>query len=152
MSDDGIDVHALLASAELIGISTVELSARRRQTDVVDAESTVDPDYSLLVDARSDLTGFRVVLQTAITASIGEIQCDVQAEYLIGALKMDQIPRDVLQEFINNVALMTVLPFVRQGIADITLRVFEAPLLMPIIQRGEITFPLGDSAGLERTS
>lgn len=48
-----------------------------------------------------------------------------------------------MQEFVNNVAIMHILPYARQSIADLTQRVFSAPLLMPIMQRGELQFQVG---------
>lgn len=142
-----LDVHALLADASLLAISTVALSANRKEReDKTDGELTVEPQYTLETGWRSDEIGFRIALQTEIEAPVGDIRCDVQAEYELQQYKMSDISQAVLQEFVNQVALMAILPFVRQGIADITLRVFEAPLLMPIIQRGEITFNLaGDN-------
>lgn len=145
-----VDVHALLADVSLTAISTIALSANRVEREgEIDAELTIEPQYKLETGWRSDHAGFRVVLQTEIKAPVGDIRCDVQAEYALQELKMSAIPQAAIQDFVNQVALMAVLPFVRQGIADITLRVFEAPLLMPIIQRGEITFNLPADGEIE---
>lgn len=141
MSD--VDVHALVDDADLHAISMVNLSARRIEREAKNAsEFSVDPQYTLQTARREDDKGFRITLQTEIEAPIGDIRCDVEAEYVLQQLVMTAVPQEVLQEFVNDVAIMAMLPFVRQGIADITLRVFESPLLMPIIQRGQITFGL----------
>ncbi|UIP57674.1 hypothetical protein DSM26151_05390 [Agromyces marinus] len=97
-----------------------------------------------MTNARDDESGFRIILETRISAQPGNIGCTVQAEYGLEALRANEVPADAMEEFINNVALMSLLPFVRQAIADITLRVFEAPLMMPIIKRGDLSFGLPD--------
>lgn len=142
-----VDVQTLLDDVSLLAISTVALSARRIEREAANAgEYSVDPQYTLHTGWRDDHKGFRIVLQTEIEAPVGDIRCDVQAEYVLEDLARTTVPQEAMQEFVNSVAIMTVLPFVRQGIADITLRVFESPLLMPIIHRGQITFNLPPDA------
>lgn len=47
-----------------------------------------------------------------------------------------------VRHFANEVGVMTVLPFLREGVATITAKVFGSPVHLPIIPRGEITIDL----------
>lgn len=45
-------------------------------------------------------------------------------------------------DYSNDVAVVALLPYLRQAIADLTQRVFGSPLLMPALQRGAVTFSM----------
>lgn len=139
-----VDVHQMVAATSLRGIHFSKLHAERwLDVDSDDDEYEIDPKYTLNVDLRGDGTGFRVRFETQIATPIGEIACGVLAEYEHPDLLLREASGDALTEFVNGVALMHVLPYTRQGIADLTQRTFDAPLLMPIIQRGELSFAMG---------
>lgn len=141
---DVVTVEYLLEHATLLTIDTTELGARRVESEPDDSEEPqLDRDHALSVAGRADGGAFRVSLRTTIHApGVGDIECEVLAEYEIDSLKYSEIPHEVLETFVNKVAVMALLPFVRQAIADITLRVFGSGLLMPIVQQGEVEFEL----------
>ncbi len=132
-------VEELVETASLVSIEIDELGAERKPGDASE-EVSVEPAYDLTLNLRDDFAGFRVRLLTTIDVPIGLIRCGVYAEYELSGSTIGSESTEAVGVFVNNVALMHVLPYVRQSIADITLRVFNGPLLMPIIQRGEISF------------
>lgn len=134
------DVNQLVAAADLESIEVYRLVAERDLFASARDDVEIDPTYTLTVDFRDEGDGFRVRLQTDVETPIGQISCGVLAEYGLGEARLTAESGEALTEFVNGVALMHVIPYARQSIADLTLRVFGAPLLMPIIQRGQITF------------
>ncbi|GAA0422517.1 hypothetical protein [Leifsonia naganoensis] len=143
MSDEVVaDVGQLVEHAGLLGISIVKIAAERFDDVQPSEDFEIEPRYSLVFMLRDDAAGFRVRIETDIELPVGSVSCAVAAEYGLEGLVVRKGSTVALQEFVNNVALMHVLPFTRQAIADVTQRVFNAPLLMPIIQRGAISFEL----------
>ncbi len=144
MPDTAItEVGQLVESASLLTIEVFRLGADRNLDAQPSAEGVeIAPKYTLDIDIRDDRSGFRIRLMTEINTPFGDIECGAYAEYEHPGVVLGQESSVAASEFVNNVALMHLLPFVRQSIADITQRVFTAPLLMPIIQRGELEFEL----------
>lgn len=151
MSSD-VDLMRLVQSVNLQHISQLELSAKRASASVEpDADEVVQPLHTLGLNPRDDGAAFMVRLATVIESSAGRIVSEVAVEYSVDGFTMDSVSERVLLEFANNVAIMTAIPFVRQSIADITLRVFGSPLLMPVMQRGDLEFDETDAATPEVT-
>lgn len=140
------EVAELVAKTTLTAINPTRLVCQRDLSVEPSEDAEISPEYSLNIGTTDDATGFRIILRTEIDVSIGQIGCDVAAEYEIADGKLGRDSSAAMKEFVNNVALMHLLPFARQSIADLTQRVFSAPLLMPMMQRGEIEFEvtLGD--------
>lgn len=146
MSDaDALTIDAVVDSCTLVDISVFELSARRLTPAVApDEDAVVEPEYGLQIDYRDADNGFRVRLETRFDTHMGLIVSDVGAEYELDGIGARSIPRDMLLDFVNNVALMALLPYVRESVADITLKVFRSALLMPMMRRGELSFSEDD--------
>lgn len=135
-----VDVHRLVEASSLLSVEVFKLSAER-QLDVEPTDDfEIDPSYLLTTDFRDDGAGFRIRLLTDIETPIGTISCGVLAEYAHDGVRLGPESSEALNEFVNGVALMHIIPYVRQAIADVTLRVYQSPLLMPILQRGQMTF------------
>ncbi|TFC87454.1 hypothetical protein [Cryobacterium sp. TMT4-31] len=143
---EAITVESVVENSSLSDISVFELSARRGKVtpDSEEGES-VEPSYGMQIDYRDADNGFRVRLVTRFDTDLGVIVSDVGAEYTLEGIGARSIPRHVLLDFVNNVAIMALVPYVRQSIADITLRVFGSALLMPMIRRGEIEFSVDET-------
>lgn len=132
-------IQDLVEDVELLGIETVKVRAERL-LGAVQEPSDIEPSYELNTAFRDDGAGFRIILRTAIDLPIGQIECDVAAEYELQKISVRRIPPEVFDQFVNDVAIMHILPYTRQGISDVTLRVFANPLTMPIMQRGSVRF------------
>ncbi|MEV8268611.1 hypothetical protein [Microbacterium sp. NPDC076911] len=50
----------------------------------------------------------------------------------------------VVRGFANEVAVMTLLPYARQAVSDMSTRVFGKPIFMLTIDRGEVGFDLDE--------
>lgn len=142
MVNSPITIQDLLEDASISEVVTIALHAERLPREGDDGDDEIRPMFGLGFDEREDGKAFRVSLDAVIDAAPGPIRCKMAVEYELKSLSPDQVPVHVLEEFVNNVALMALLPFLRQGIADLTQKVFGVPLLMPIISRGELEFAL----------
>lgn len=67
----------------------------------------------------------------------GKVRVDVAASYTSATPFI--APDEVIANFGENVAAMTVIPYIRQHLSDITQRV-GSPFLLPILPRGLIRF------------
>lgn len=144
LADSGVtDVSELVDAASLTTITATRLICERFLGVDPEEGAEISPEYGLDIGTRPDAKGFRILLRTDIDVPIGRISCDVAAEYELEDRVLGKDSGEAMQSFINNVALMHILPFVRQSISDLTQRVFSAPLVMPIMKRGEIEFEIG---------
>ena len=140
------DIHKLVDATSLLAIETPKLSAERNFAEVSEPFDVL-PEFEVNTAFRDDGAGFRVILRTVIEVPIGRIECDTSAEYEMTDLRPDDVADEAFGQFVNDVAVMHILPYARQSIADITQRVFASPLLMPIMKRGDIHFDV--AAGLK---
>jgi hypothetical protein len=149
-----LDAPELVAHSTLANILFFELGARRFEPPVEpepDAEDGADDSEIQAVQflqtaRRDDGTGFRVRMKIVVTVQQGEVLADVAAEYELREYQADDIADDVLLEFCNEVAIMHILPYTRHTIADLSQQVFGAPLLMPMLKRGDIRFDAASAA------
>jgi hypothetical protein len=140
-----IELPQLVDDVELSSISFFELSAVRSEnrsegTSSAGGSEELEPVYFLHTAFRDDGAGFRIRIRTEVQAEIGSIVSDIAIEYDLTSLVPAQIDQTLMFAFVNEVAAMSLVPYIRQSIADITLRVFGASLMMPLVRRGQMTF------------
>lgn len=121
-------VHFYLLSAEVHEVAADE-----------DAPTPVDeiqPRYGLKIRHEGAEIGIRV--SVVLELGVGVIKVDASVNYVANeVVAMTEATR---LDFANNVGLMAVLPYIRQAVADLSQRVFDDVVLMPIVQRGEVSF------------
>lgn len=156
-----VELQALVSDASLIGISTLEVSARRpanQQSPAPEAEGEtadegatlqITPTFSLTIDTRKDDGGFRFRLRVEIDLNRGTAAVEVAAEYQYAHFKHSELPKGVIEGFVNGVAVMALVPYARQHVADATLRVFGTPVTMPMFRQGELAFSFPREAATE---
>lgn len=132
-------VQLLIEHAELQSVQFHEYGARRFSAPVEDIESD-EANVNVEVQHRIDETSFGIRLNCSVRVRAGEATVSVAVEYdVANAHKFTK--RDVLM-FANEVAVMTAFPFLREGVSDVTRRVFGDPILLPIAPRGTIAFEI----------
>lgn len=137
------EVKAVIANSALRSIDHHELSARRTDAASPEGEVTTDGKLNIEVQQRFAEGEFGVRLRAHVVLPIGEATAVVAGEY---ELQNKFVPRRAaVQMFMNEVAIMTVLPYVREAIASITTRVLGAPVYMPIVERGDITVDVDET-------
>ncbi|MBM7767377.1 hypothetical protein [Glutamicibacter nicotianae] len=147
---ENVDIHLFVEDVSLLDIVILELSAVRSNKEqgndelakgFIDGEYNVETDFSMSMarDTESNKK-FRIQVTTDIISDPGKIYVETAAEYALNDLNIDDIDESLMLDFANRVALMTLLPFIRQSVADVSQRVFIQPLTMPIFKAGELAF------------
>lgn len=125
-------------TVELLGITfykvSAELSSELDSDDPVVEDLT--PTYGLKLLAEGTEIGVRLSLH--LEGSIGTVEIDAAVNYVTPFPVA--IPEAIRLEFANEVGIMALLPFVRETVWSITQRVFGSAVVMPLIQRGELSF------------
>lgn len=146
---DNVTLQDLVDDAELLHVATLELSAARTDlsqsnedvlNSFVDNGYDVEIDFNLGIDRDDEDSRFRMRLEVWIESDPGTIRVQIAAEYALDTLTVKEIEHPVMMEFANKVAVMTLLPYVRQSVADISQRVFTYPLTVPMYKAGQLTF------------
>ena len=133
-------VREVIAGSTLQSIEYYEVAARRHDAPPADESTENDGRLGIEVQLRIDATSFGVRLNANVVMPLGEATASVAGEYSISA---DFHPTErVLRMFANEVAVMTVLPYLREAIATSTSRVFGGPVHLPLIERGEIALDI----------
>ena len=141
-----MDIHALVEATSLETVSFLELSAKRADDQAShnalfkEESYDIEPEFTLEFAKDPDERKFRVRIKTQIQSEPGKIVVDAAAEYAVEELDIGLISEDLLLEFANKVAIFAIIPYLRQGVADMTQRVFGVPLTMPMYRRGELEF------------
>lgn len=131
-------VRALVACSQLRSVEFYEISARRYESpgeaeEIEEGSARVD----IGVQHRYDDSSFGVRLTADINSSLGQARVSAAAEYdLIDTAAFDPSSLDL---FANEVGIMAVFPYLREGVSSITGRVFGHPLHLPTVSRGDIS-------------
>lgn len=84
--------------------------------------------------------GIQYELKMELETLNGKIRIVVDGSYRIPIAQGRSISVALAVEYANHVALMTLLPYLRQALSDMSARVFKNQILMPVFQRGDISF------------
>lgn len=136
------DVAQLVELVDLKSIAPYRLQIERVVGKATQVSVDIEPRYTVEFDMRDDGFGFRVRFETAIDLKAGSLSCGFLAEYEHENARLQPGNTKLISEFVNGVALMHLIPYMRQAISDLTQRVFGNPLIMPIFQRGELEFQM----------
>lgn len=130
------DVRALLGLIELKQVRTHELSGRRRETPKAPGTET-EPDDSLHVLVSAHGSSIEVRLRQTLPTPEAILVADISAIF-----ESDHdltVPDDVMTEFIEKVAAMAVIPYLREGISTTAARLGVPVPLMRLIRQGEFS-------------
>jgi preprotein translocase subunit SecB len=142
VADLSEELARLVDAAQLQAVEYLHLSAERNEdVDLArlhNGEISVEPSYRL--GTWQDETRFGIRLKIEITTEIGVIAAEAISSYATPGDHEQDITEDLLLEFANQAGLMMLFPYLRQGVADLSQRVFGLPLLMPILMRRDLQF------------
>lgn len=83
-----------------------------------------------------------VALNVELTVSEGRIAVEPVAFFHIPTKYAAALNPRSLTAYVNETGIFHVLPFARQALLDVSSRVFQNPVLMPIFRPGDINFEL----------
>lgn len=140
------DLQAVMAVIEHVTLASIdyyEVSASRLD-DGQEVETDGSDNLSISVQYRGDEeTSFGLRLLAEVVLPHGRARACVAAEYKFD----DGFAADhrSCQVYVNEVGVMTLYPYLREAMATTTGRVFDEPLHLPVIQRGDVALDLPDS-------
>lgn len=142
MSEPSRELKDFVGQVVLEDLSFAELTARRSLEPVESDAAAVEPSYTLNAQVADDHLHFRLTLRIDLEAAAGELRAAAMADYRVEEKAAPGLTMRLAVEFANEVGVMALLPYLRQAIADLSLRVFGTALLMPILPRGAVSFAL----------
>lgn len=150
LSEPSRALTAINEHIELREIRARELFCVREEVE--DPEE--QPRFALQVDLTNleDLEPgeprpFRYGLKLELETPDGRTRVAVEGRYTVAAEHAASLDMALAVEYANHVALMALLPYVRQALTDLSNRVLDNQILMPIFQRGAISFDPPADAG-----
>lgn len=145
-----LDIHGLLGAINLDSVSFLEVSARKAEDDSdhvtigVVGDIQVTPSFTLKMGRSQEGDKFLIRLRTDISTPLGAVAADAAAEYTLANLDAGDISDTLMLEFANRVGIMTLLPYLRQAVSDMSQRVFSTALTMPVYKNGDLSFNIDD--------
>ncbi|WP_294947811.1 hypothetical protein [uncultured Microbacterium sp.] len=140
--DDIAAIKDLIDRSTLVGIEYHDLAATLSGAQVSEeAEPTIDMQLQIEHRCGPDGFGFRLVGE--INAAVGDARASVAATYRFDG---DIPSQRALFGFGNEVAVMTIFPFFREAVSSITAKVFGQPILLPVLNRGDVGYDLEDAS------
>lgn len=125
------DIDGLLALTELKAVTFNEVSARRADTE--DEPNQFRMEVSSLVgDGDSITVRCRAVVDGAGGAYVAE------ADGLFSLAERVQIDESVLLEFVERVGVMTVYPYLRTAISDLSARIGHKTPVLRLLRPGDV--------------
>jgi hypothetical protein len=134
-------VPELVDAIELSDIVTFELRARRRDGDFDDlAAAQEDGEDERSFEPRLMLSQSDTQLAVRLVAELQTptIECVVDVAAIYGLREPVTIDEEPLREFLENIAVMTLIPYVRVAFHDLTGRLGDAETL-PLVRGGSVT-------------
>lgn len=147
-SDEDLSaLQDLIDHSQLLSVDLHELSARRAE---VEPSGDTKGLANVEVQYRTSPNRFGVRLVAQGQHPAGEYRCSVAGEFeLLDGFEAEPRP---LQLFTNEVAIMLLIPYLREAISSVTARVLGEAVQLPLVSRGEITVEVepGGSSNLAR--
>lgn len=148
MSAEVEAIRELLDRTELESIGFHKLHAERNDDAFDGADDEARPEWGLGVQQRiGEPAALRFLLDLSVRVKGGLVSATCAAEYRVDG---DLPDHGVVLGFANKVAIMTMVPYVRQAVADLSARVLGDPVLMPMHRQGDLTFGETDRSGIQQ--
>lgn len=147
LSDPSDGMLELVKAAHLSEVScraaSVKLLEREREThsSPIEAGLTIGRRKASPDDQTRE---FRIALELWVQLPVADLQTVFIAQYGVPADLGELLTDEIITEYANNVAVMTLFPYVRESLGDLARRV-GVDFTLPIIQRGQMTFEVPES-------
>lgn len=137
--EDVAAVTDLIQRSQLRAIEFHEVAARLIPFEG-DAPEQEEANVQIKLEHRIATSDFGIRMVGSVTNSTKEVRVAVAAEYTVTEGETPD-ERTVLM-FANEVAVMSLFPYFREGVSSISAKVFNDPLLLPTVERGMIRYDL----------
>lgn len=136
-----IRYNELRAKAE--GVSDDELIPPAFRLGVTIAEESPQDDPSILLASAA--------LNVELAVPEGRISVEPVAVYHIPIEHAKALNPVALTAYINETGIFEILPFARQALSDLSGKVFQNQILMPLFREGDVRFDLPTAEEILRT-
>ena len=141
MSSDGTEVpivitetKGLLGVLELDAIKFYELHAESLDPEDADGE-----DHPVEFKTAHRFAPMRADYRIAMTVRTPVLVARIDAAAMFASETALDVSDEILIDFGDNVALMTLFPYLRQAVTDLSQRLGQA-LILPVLPRGALSF------------
>lgn len=124
------------AGLELTGIRFDRLAIDLTDTMGEDGETPLE--IECVLGTRQEGSQFGARFEFQVTAPQWSAVIGVVTEYT--AAQDFELSEQAPADFASKVAIMAAFPYIREALANLTMRVTGAAALLPIIRQGELTF------------
>lgn len=132
-AEDSATLVGIIEASNLVGVQFYEYSATRHGPK---PEAEEEREIQLEVQTRRADGEFGVRLIGVTHNSEGEVRVSVAAEYEAPSLGV--IPDRDVSMFANEVAVMTLFPYLREAVQTLSTRLFHEGWMLPILERGQL--------------
>ena len=155
MTVEPVQTDADAAYAEFVGEMQIQAMSLAECSAVRHLATVPDGDFDLEIEPGFRLEGnqvsFRFVAECHPTDEDGDTVADLRVVYIAtfgGHRELGEEDLQLIERYLNDVALMAVYPYVREGLQSLAQRLELPPLTLGILRRGEMAFrnavPLAD--------
>lgn len=144
------DARQLVEAVELADVGCFELFGARgvvrdgERTVVgpgtVDDIKVLDERHTLEVFWQSDAGRFLVRLTFELETDVGDLRVGMQAEWDLGGLAHEDVAIEAEEDFVNKVAVMAIVPYIRAALSDLAIRTFGRNVTLGLIRPGQLEF------------
>lgn len=129
------ELQALADSIELLDVSYTRMSAVRENIQAPSQEIDLKMSYRTETSADGTST-VTFQAQTEVDHPKGHLEVTVEAEYALPTSKAAWLEnQELMLSFGSEVALFTLVPYLRQAISDMSSRVLRSTVTIPLFKR-----------------
>lgn len=145
-AETGIDQLTLdfINSIRLVDIDVTRISIDMKldaDDDLLPTDADLNPEFDVAVDINDEQN--RARFRTKMTIDFpgsADLVVELGAVYELGELHLDDLKEGVIPNFFSKVVLMTLFPYFRAEVSYLTGRAFNQPLILPILEQGDVVF------------
>jgi hypothetical protein len=143
------DVHELLSLVAMAPVEFFEMSAKQSDASEKRNEKDDKPSFMLKIGHPADGIAFRFVVE--ITNGKGHIRVGAGVIYSTKTKEgLAPVSEVIGLEFANRVAILALVPYLREAVANLSWRVLGHAITLPMIRPGELEFsPMSDGEAVE---
>lgn len=134
-----LDLEGLVAAVQLESVTHEELSAKRI--------ATADGQPSNLLSVNATRRPDRIEVVCGVDHTTVDAIYRVVTRAIFRAADAFQVADPTMTAFVQQVGIMTVYPFLREAVRDLSVRVGAEPALLELIRPGQIQLGLQGKAG-----
>lgn len=132
-----VSLEEMIAAVELDDLRFFEISARARAGFALpEPDGDGDPPADMHIQVRVRPQEFGIRVRTTLVTDDADVRVDAAALYSApGILTYEP---ELIAQFVTQVGIKTVFPFLREAIADATRRIGVEPHLLGVLRPDEI--------------